>query len=147
MSEWIKHIDYSCPVPPKTFVEVEYSYGITREGFANQFNWGNAHADIVRYRVIEQPKLIDPSTPIVSKRPSVIPDEVKREQEKRGWDKFIGDSRPDREELRIRAAQAAMQGILSHEGVSPNPKDHVAWGLDYADAFIEELERRKSDDK
>lgn len=46
-----------------------------------------------------------------------------------------------REELRIRAALAAMQGLL-HAGYNVLEQSLMSQSFDYADAFIEELERR-----
>ena len=47
------------------------------------------------------------------------------------------------EELRIRAALAVLQGILSHGGVDGPARGYeVTHAFEYAAAFIEEFERR-----
>lgn len=53
------------------------------------------------------------------------------------------DSVIDWEQIRIRASIAAMQGLLSNSRRWGFPEETVKTSIEYADALIEELKKRK----
>lgn len=134
MSDWQEWKGGQCPVAPGTLVDVEFRGGEVHANIADRFFWGHGKNrqsfEIVAYRLSE-PKTTAIPTPS-------------------GLKSVEYDSKPDREELRIRAALAAMQGMLSsteHDVTYQNKNLSVAERIakdsfTMADAFIEELERR-----
>lgn len=135
MSDWQEWKGGECPVAPDTLVGLFLTDEDTGESWETS---PSAAKSIVwehpcKYRVISEPKTTAIPTPNGLKSLDYTGE----------FDELINK---DREELRIRAALAALPTISQiMNGWKPN--EVAERSFDIADAFIEELERRKSDDK